>query len=150
MMTTCPAYVRRGEGRSYRMGRITLTFKAGDSDYSICETLNEPRGHGSLPSPPCIVPRNPHRSRNMNSRLAMRIVQLGPGGMAFMPKGVVHAVRKISDGVGRQWIISSPAGIFEAFVAEVTAAQVDTGSAHRAGPADFPQIAAKHGIEFLD
>jgi hypothetical protein len=32
----------RGEGRSYQMGRITLTFKADDpnSAYSICETVN--------------------------------------------------------------------------------------------------------------
>jgi hypothetical protein len=70
--------------------------------------------------------------------------------MVFVPPGMIHGMKKTNDGVGRQLIISSPPGIFEAFVAEVTAAQVDTGSATRAGSVDFRAIAAKHGIEFFD
>lgn len=67
-----------------------------------------------------------------------------------MPKGMIHGMRKLNDGVGRQIIISSPAGVFEAFIAEATAAQTDTGTANRAGSTDFRAIAAKHGIEFFD
>jgi hypothetical protein len=51
--------------------------------------------------------------------------------------------------VGRQLIISSPGGIFDAFIAEVAASMVDSGSPSRPGAAtDFRIIAAKCGVEF--
>jgi hypothetical protein len=52
--------------------------------------------------------------------------------------------------VGRQIIISSPGGIFDAFIAEVAASMVDSGSPARPGVAvEFRAIAAKYGMEFL-
>ena len=45
--------------------------------------------------------------------------------------------------------ISSPAGAFEAFIAEVVAAQVDSGGPSQAGAPAFQEIAAKHGVEFV-
>jgi quercetin dioxygenase-like cupin family protein len=146
------AYLHKGEGRSYQMGRITLTFKSGDdAGYSICETVNHPGGTGaSLHRHSSYQETHIVIEGEYEFQVRDQIVRLGPGGMAFMPKGVVHGVKKISDGIGRQLIVSSPAGVFEAFVAEVTAAQVDTGDANRAGSVDFRGIAAKHGIEFID
>lgn len=70
--------------------------------------------------------------------------------MAFMSNGVIHSMWKLNDGVGRQIIVSSPAGVFEANIAEVTAAETETVTANRAGSADFRTIAARHGIEFFD
>jgi hypothetical protein len=46
--------------------------------------------------------------------------------------------------------ITSPAGVFEAFVAEVVESQVDSGSASRQGAPAFRDIAAKHGIEMIN
>jgi hypothetical protein len=38
------AYFHWDEGRSHRIGRITLTFKSGDvnAGYSVCETVSDP------------------------------------------------------------------------------------------------------------
>jgi hypothetical protein len=46
--------------------------------------------------------------------------------------------------------ISSPAGVFEAFIAEVVASQLDSGNPSRQGAPAFREIAAKHGIEMID
>ena len=118
-------YFPSGEGRSYRMGRITLTFKSSDAEagYSICETVEGPGITGA----------SPHRHYTYQEthiviegeyecRLGSETFVLGPGGMTFAPKGMLHGMRKLGDGVGRQLLISSPAGVFESFVAEVTAA----------------------------
>jgi len=52
--------------------------------------------------------------------------------------------------IGRQLIISSPGGIFDAFITEVATSMVDSGSPSRPGVAtDFRVIAAKYGMEFL-
>ncbi|CAN7420093.1 cupin domain-containing protein [Phyllobacterium sp. LjRoot231] len=151
MSTDDPAYLNRGEGRTYQMGRITLSFKASeDAGYSICETVDAPGGTGaSLHRHPTYQETHIVMEGEYEFQIGDQIVRLGPGGMAFMPKGVVHGIRKISEGISRQLIISSPAGVFEAFVAEVAAAQVDTGNADRAGSLDFRAICAKHGIEFI-
>jgi hypothetical protein len=44
-------------------------------------------------------------------------------------------------------IISSPGGIFDAFIAEVT--MPDTGSPMRAASDQAPAVATKYGLEFL-
>ena len=146
-------YFHRGEGRSYRIGRITLTFKSCDVNaaYSVCETVSDPgitgaglHRHASYEETHIVV------EGDWEFQLGDETVHLSPGGMAFMPKGMVHGFKKVSDGIGRQLIISSPAGIFEAFMAEIAGAQVDSGSPTRASSADFRAIAAKHGVEFID
>ena len=49
--------------------------------------------------------------------------------------------------VGRQIIISSPGGIFDALIAEVTV--LDTGSPTRKGADEAKAIATRYGLEFL-
>jgi hypothetical protein len=49
--------------------------------------------------------------------------------------------------VGRQIIISSPGGIFDAMIAEVT--MLDTGSPTRAASEETRAVATKYGLEFL-
>jgi hypothetical protein len=49
--------------------------------------------------------------------------------------------------IGRQIIISSPGGIFDALIAEVTA--LDTGTPTRQGSEQAKAIATKYGLEFL-
>jgi hypothetical protein len=63
--------------------------------------------------------------------------------------GWYHRLKNVGPGIGRQLGIGSPASLFEAFVAEVTAAQVDTGSPSRPSALTFREIATKHGIEFV-
>ena len=49
--------------------------------------------------------------------------------------------------VGRQLIISSPGGVFDALIAEVSA--LDTGSPTCQASQEAKDIAAKYGLEFL-
>jgi hypothetical protein len=47
-------------------------------------------------------------------------------------------------------IISSPGGIFDAFIDEVARSITESGGLSKPGPAtDFRAIAARYGIEFL-
>jgi hypothetical protein len=65
----------------------------------------------------------------------------------FAPRSTPRSVKSIGPETGRELIISSPGGIFDAFIAEVTGAAI---AAEQGGPpADFKTIVAKYGIEFL-
>ena len=68
--------------------------------------------------------------------------------MMFAPRGAPHSIKSIGPETGRELIASSPGGIFEAFIAEVTAAMAAAASGGAA--ADFSGIAGKYGIEFLE
>jgi mannose-6-phosphate isomerase-like protein (cupin superfamily) len=83
-------------------------------------------------------------------QLGEQMLKLGPGDMMFVPKGTPHSVKSIGPETGRELIISSPGGIFDAFIDEVVTSMTNSGSPTRSGPAtDFRAIAAKYGIEFL-
>ena len=70
--------------------------------------------------------------------------------MMFVPKGTPHSVKSIGPETGRELIISSPGGIFDAFIDEVVASMTISGSPSKPGSAkDFRAIAAKYDIEFL-
>jgi hypothetical protein len=82
-------------------------------------------------------------------QLAEKMLKLGPGDTVFVPRGTLHSLICVGPEVGRQLIISSPGGIFDAFVADVSASTVDSGSPSKPGAAlDFRAIAAKYGMEF--
>ena len=81
-------------------------------------------------------------------RLGEATLMLGPGEMMFAPRGTPHSIKSIGPETGRELIISSPAGIFDAFVEDVTGAL--TAAAQGAPTADFKAIAGKYGIEFLE
>jgi hypothetical protein len=46
-------------------------------------------------------------------------------------------------------MVSSPGGVFDAFIDEVVTSMTASGSPGRAAAVDFRAIAAKYGIEFL-
>jgi len=140
------------DGKTYRLGRITLTFKTGAADtggaYTLCEAIEPPGAAAALHRHPTydethIICEGRYECRLGDARLA-----LGPGEMLFAPRGVPHSVKSVGPQTGRELIISSPGGIFDAFVAEASGA---LAAAAEGGPAaDFRAIAAKYGIEFLD
>ena len=80
-------------------------------------------------------------------RLDGKLLKLGPGDVVFVPRGTPHGFASTGPEVGRQIIISSPGGIFDALIAEVT--MLDTGSPTRQGSEEAKAIAAKYGLEFL-
>jgi len=133
------------------MGRITMTFKPDDpnASYSICETVNHPGGVGASPHRhPTYEETHIVIEGEYEFRLGEETVRLGPGGMAYIPKGMIHSMRKLNDDIGRQLIVSSPVGFFESFIAETTTARAAADVSHQLF--DFRSVAAKYGVEFFD
>ena len=70
--------------------------------------------------------------------------RLGPGGTAFLPRGVPHSQRRVEPGVGRLLVMTSPAG-FEGFFRELEAAE----RAGTLGPEAYATASEKYGITWL-
>jgi mannose-6-phosphate isomerase-like protein (cupin superfamily) len=74
-----------------------------------------------------------------------RIFRLGPGGVAFLPRGIPHAHRRLVPGVGRLLCVTTPAG-FERFFR-------DLAEAARSGePPEtaYARASERAGITWLD
>lgn len=140
-----------GEGKSYKLGRMTMTFKttaSGDwNAYTVCEAIEPPESGAGY-----------HRHATYDEtfiicegrydfRLDGELLKLSPGDVVFVPRGTPHGFVSMGPEVGRQIIISSPGGIFDAMIAEVT--MLDTGSPTRPGSGEARAIATKYGLEFL-
>jgi mannose-6-phosphate isomerase-like protein (cupin superfamily) len=70
--------------------------------------------------------------------------RLGPGGTAFLPRGVPHAQRRVIPGAGRFLVLTSPAGL-EGFFRMLA-------QSHRAGtlgPDAYADASARYGITWL-
>jgi mannose-6-phosphate isomerase-like protein (cupin superfamily) len=70
--------------------------------------------------------------------------EVGPGGLAFGPRGVPHAQRRVVPRTGRILTLCSPAG-FEGFFRELSQAESD-GSI---GPDAYARVSEKYGITWL-
>jgi mannose-6-phosphate isomerase-like protein (cupin superfamily) len=71
--------------------------------------------------------------------------RLGPGEMAFAPRGVPHAQRRVKPRTGRLLAVLSPAG-FEGFFRDLAQAD-DDGTL---GPDAYAAASEKFGITWLD
>ena len=70
---------------------------------------------------------------------------LGPGGLAFGPRGVPHAQRRLVPRTGRLLTMFSPAG-FEAFFRELAEAE----RAGTIGPGAYTEVSKRYGITWLE
>jgi len=150
--TAQPKHFRPGEGKTYTIGRITLTFKttAGDSAgaYTLCEAIEPPQSGVGLHRHSSYDETHIICEGHYAFQLGEQMLALHPGDMVFAPRGTPHSITCIGPETGRELMISSPGGIFDAFVVEVATAM--SGSAAKPGPdVDFRTIAARYGIEFL-
>jgi quercetin dioxygenase-like cupin family protein len=71
--------------------------------------------------------------------------EVGPGGTAFMPRGVVHTFKNIGDEPSRMLIMTTPSGI-EKFFARCAA---EFAKPDRPGMSRLTKIGAEHGIHFV-
>jgi mannose-6-phosphate isomerase-like protein (cupin superfamily) len=150
-MTIEARHFRSGEGRTFQLGRITLTVKMSAAEtggaYTLCEAIEPPGAAASLHRHPTYDETHIVCEGYYECRLGDAVLMLGPGEMMFAPRGTPHSIKSIGPETGRELLISSPGGIFDAFIEEVTDAMTAAG---RGGPAaDFKAIAGKYGIEFL-
>jgi mannose-6-phosphate isomerase-like protein (cupin superfamily) len=153
--TPTPRHFVPNEGNTYKLGRMTLTFKTTAADNAGAYTLldaSEPPGSGA----------GRHRHATYDETFIIndghyefqvgdQMLKIGPGEVVFVPRGTPHAFKSIGPEIGRQLVISSPGGIFDAFISEVANSTGQTSTSPNPGPAtDFRAIAAKYGIEFLE
>jgi mannose-6-phosphate isomerase-like protein (cupin superfamily) len=149
-----PKQFRPGEGKTYKLGRMTLTFKSTGADtagaYTLCETVEPPGSGAGLHRHPTYDETHIICEGRYECQLGDEMLKLGPGDMMFAPRGTPHSVKSIGPETGRELVISSPGGIFEAFIDDVATSMTESGSPSNPRPAtDFRAIAAKYGIEFL-
>jgi mannose-6-phosphate isomerase-like protein (cupin superfamily) len=144
-------HFRPGEGKTYQLGRITLTFKISTAEtggaYTLCEAIEPPGAAASLHRHPTYDEIHIICEGRYECQLGASTLMLGPGEMMYVPRGTPHSIKSIGPETGRELVISSPGGIFDAFIADVTGAM--TAAAQGGPSADFKAIASKYGIEFL-
>jgi hypothetical protein len=70
--------------------------------------------------------------------------RLGPGGLAFGPRGLPHAQRRVVPRTGRTLTMCSPAG-FEGFFRELAEAE----SAGTIGPDAYARVSERCGVTWL-
>jgi mannose-6-phosphate isomerase-like protein (cupin superfamily) len=142
---------RPGDGKTYQLGRITLMVKISAAEtggaYTLCEAIEPPGAAASLHRHATYDEIHIICEGHYECQLGDATLMLGPGEMMFAPRGTPHSIKSIGPETGRELVISSPAGIFDAFIEDVTGAM--TASAQGGPPADFKAIAGKYGIEFL-
>ena len=146
-----PQHFRPGEGKTFKIGRMSMTFKTtaaeGWNAYTVCEAI-EPPGSGAG------YHRHPTYDEtfiicvgNYEFRLGEELLKLGAGDVVFVPRGTPHGFVCMGPEVGRQLIISSPGGVFDAMIAEVT--MLDTGTPNRQASEEAKAIATRYGLEFI-
>ncbi len=146
-----PTHFLPGEGKTFKLGRMTMTFKTTASEdwdaYTVCEAIEPPESGAGYHRHPTYDETFIICAGNYDFRLDGKLLKLGPGDVIFVPRGTAHGFVSTGPDVGRQIIISSPGGIFDAMIAEAT--MLDTGSPTRKGSDEAAAIARKYGLEFL-
>jgi quercetin dioxygenase-like cupin family protein len=73
--------------------------------------------------------------------------EIGPGGVAYVPRGSVHTFKNVGDTRSKQWVMATPSG-FENFFGKCATVFAEA----IAGPPDMGRIltiCGEHGIEFV-
>ena len=148
---TQPNHFPPGEGTTFKIGRMTMIFKTtahdGWSAYTVCEAIEPPESGAGYHRHPTYDETFIICEGHYDFRLDGKLLKLGPGDTVFVPRGTPHSFVSTGPEVGRQLIISSPGGVFDAMIAEVT--MLDTGSPTSDASEAAKAIATKYGLEFL-
>jgi mannose-6-phosphate isomerase-like protein (cupin superfamily) len=146
-----PKHFLPGEGKTFRIGRMSMTFKttaaAGWNAYTVCEAIEPPESGAGYHRHPTYDETFIICEGRYDFRLGDRLLKLVPGDVIFVPRGTAHGFVSTGPALGRQIIISSPGGVFDAMIAEVS--MLDTGSPNRQASEEAKAIATRYGLEFL-
>jgi mannose-6-phosphate isomerase-like protein (cupin superfamily) len=143
---------RSMEGVTYTLGRVSLVFKRreenADRASSIIESTEAPGAGASLHrhgwEETFIVCQGHYEFVCGDDKCT-----LGPGDTVFVPRGTPHAFTCLGPETGRLFVVSTPGGMFEAFIRDVAKSVVDSGTPSSGPALDFRAVAAHHGVEFL-
>jgi quercetin dioxygenase-like cupin family protein len=140
-------HFRSMEGKAYQLGPLKLAFKRNEADaegsYSMFESLEQPGRSVVLHRHPTFQETFIVLEGRFEFEVAGERRSLGQGEMLVIPRGAPHGFTCTSPESGRMLTISTPAGVFEAFVADISAANI--GGAEAEARAVF----ARHSLELL-
>jgi mannose-6-phosphate isomerase-like protein (cupin superfamily) len=146
-----PTHFKPGEGKTFKLGRMRMTFKTtADSSwnaYTVCEAIEPPESGAGYHRHPTYDETFLICEGHYDFRLDGEFLKLGPGDVVFVPRGTPHGFVSMGPEVGRQIIISSPGGVFDAMIAELS--MLDAGSPTTKASDEARAIATKYGLEFL-
>ena len=110
-----------GEGVRYGLGRSTLVFKRSADDeecaYSVMEAIEPPGAGASLHRHFASDERFIICEGRYHFQVGGEELTLVSGDSLFVPRGIPHSFECLGPEPGRQLIVSSPGGLFEAFIA---------------------------------
>lgn len=134
------------QGKAYQLGQLKLAFKHSDDEdegsYSLFESLEPPGAGVALHRHPSYQETFIVLEGRFEFVVAGERHQLGPSELLVIPRGAPHGFTCTSTESGRLLTISSPARVFEAFVAEISVANLDPA-------ADVHAVFARHGVELV-
>jgi quercetin dioxygenase-like cupin family protein len=140
-------HFRSMEGKAYQLGPLKLAFKRTEGEeegsYSMFESLEQPGGSVALHRHPTFQETFIVLEGRFDFEVAGERRSLGQGEMLVIPRGAPHGFACTSPEPGRLLTISSPAGVFEAFVADISAANAGGSEA------DARAVFARHSLELL-
>ena len=143
-----PRHIAAKAGQTYTLGRLTLAFKVSavdnDGAYTLVEVIEPPGSGAGLHRHSTYDETHIICEGHYECRLGEETLKLGPGEIMVAPRGTPHSIKSLGPETGRELIVSSPGGIFDGFIAEVSGAMAGGVAV------DFKGIAAKYGIEFLE
>jgi len=140
-------HFRSLEGRSYRLlGGVKLFFKRSEREdegaYSLFELLEPPGVSIALHRHPSFQETFVVLEGRFDFQADGELYSLGPGETLVIPRGASHGFTCTSPEAGRLLTISTPGRLFEEFIRDIGAANLDPS-------ADIGTVFARHGIELL-
>jgi quercetin dioxygenase-like cupin family protein len=133
-------------GQTYELGPMTLAFKPSEAEvdgvYSMIESMEPPGASVDLHRHPSWQETFVVLEGRFDFEVEGARHALGPGEMLVVPRGAAHGFTCTSPGAGRLLTLSTPCRVFEAFVAEVSAANRDPSI-------DVHAVFARHGLELV-
>jgi len=134
------------DGQAYQLGPLKLAFKRREGEaegaYSMIESLEQPGASVALHRHAAWQETFIVLEGRFDFQAAGERRSLGPGEILVIPRGASHGFACTSPEPGRLLTISSPARVFEAFVAETSAANSDP-------LIDVRTVFESHGLELL-
>ena len=133
-------------GSMYELGPMKLAFKPCETEvdgaYSVIESIEPPGASVDLHRHPSWQETFVVLEGHFDFEVAGARHALGQGEILVVPRGAAHGFSCTSAVAGRLLTISTPSRVFEAFVAEVSAANRDPSI-------DVHTVFARHGLELL-
>lgn len=148
-------YLGAGEGRAVRVLGELVAYKTTATQTGGAYSLFEVEVPPEAGPPPHVQHQEDESFYVLEGEFEIlsgdETTNAGPGSLAYIPKGTLHAYKNVGRTSGRLLAIQTPGGLHERFFGEIGEEAADESSPHpKNAPPDIERIAsiaAKYGIE---